>query len=285
MFYTIDQMRAMQGRVGRSFIGTIDEDQMPRITIISSLALWDDKTLVFGDVFRGISKVNFKKRPTTFTAIINNELTTVYATWQSEAIAGEKFELMGNLRTTRYNTTGGFARIQSFELGKYIRNGWQLNEQEQKRSKEETCRLASRIKCDSDVVALNVFAYRIATSEHSVKMLCYINEKGYPIVIPTSQALPISPNKMVFRTTPLNDDFKKIAPGAKIAILSYDLVKELGAILAQGVYSSEYIDGLEMGILDIEKVYCSSGQTPQYIYPRKPLKLQVVFGGVSDINI
>jgi len=285
MFYTIDQMCAMQGRVGRSFIGTIDEDQIPRITIISSLALWDDKTLVFGDVIKGISKVNFKKRPTTFTAIINNELTTVYATWQSEAIAGEKFELMNNLRTVRYNPTGGFARIHSFKLEKYVCNGWPLDEQEQKRSKEETCQLASKIKCDSDAVALNVFAYRIATSEHSVKMLCYINEEGYPIVIPTSQALPISKNKIVFRTTPLNDDFKKLAPGAKIAIIFYDGINEQGCILVQGVYSSEYIEGLEMGILDIEKVYCSSGQTPQYIYPMDPLKLHVVFGGVSDIYI
>ncbi|MFW5780135.1 MAG: hypothetical protein ACOCWI_01605, partial [Bacillota bacterium] len=106
----------------------------------------------------------------------------------------------------------------------------------------------------------------------SLKFLSYINKEGFPVLLPTMQAVMKDKGRLIIPLTAYGEELEQIQKGQKCAMFVADL--NLSSVLFQGEYQGiEKKGGMRFGIFDIEKVYNSMLPVVGYIYPEEEYKL------------
>jgi hypothetical protein len=103
---------------------------------------------------------------------------------------------------------------------------------------------------------LNHVAAGLANDISSLKFLSYLDDNGYPVIVPVIQAAVRDGGRIFIPLTAFAEELSKIAPGSKAALYVCNL--KLESVLLQGVFCGiEKKSGIKAAIFDIEKVYNS----------------------------
>lgn len=238
---------------------TVDENNCPHLTFISSIQAKGESEVTFGEFSVGLSKKFIKERPdVTFLALdADYNYTRGTAKFTHFEKTGETFDAYNNKPLFRYNTYFGFNTIYFMDL--VSTTGLAKLDM----PKIVAGALASRVKAatvtKSDKNILNSTARGLFAKLDGMKFLGCFDKTGKPWIIPIIQATHAGTDRVVFASTPFGDEIKNVKIGSKVAVLAVNM--ELQSVLVKGRYSKK-------GVVDIERVYNSMPPKMGYIYPR-----------------
>lgn len=257
-------------------VGTIDGNGLPRVSLITSLQAADDEHLLMGQFCEGISKDNLRQRPESAFLILTLDMSWWHGKmhWTGETDRGDEIELFNSKPMWRYNTYFGIHRVHFLDLKEVS--------PERKISIPSLLPsiLAGRfarlfIAGKGGSAPINRWTAKLLDKPSSLSFLSWIDEDGYPLVIPALQLLSAGRNRVIF---PLSGDsraFRSISKGTSVAVFSLSLQME-SALLRGSFTGIKKAGGIPVGIIDIDWVYNSMPPVPGQIYPQLPLE-PVVF--------
>ena len=121
--------------------------------------------------------------------------------------------------------------------------------------------LIRKCRVKGNTQALKPWAYNLMKKIDTLTFISYINQEGYPVIIPQIPAQASSPDTIVLSDKPYAGELSKINKGARVAVFGLNLQME--NVLVKGVFS-----GFDKGIasVKIDRVYNSMPPKMNYIY-------------------
>jgi hypothetical protein len=246
-------------------LATVDEEGSPHISFISSIRPHGERQLIAGQFCAGLSKNNFRERHKVGFLIFSPdmEIWRGRAKYTSSATSGPEYEMYNKQPLFRYNSYFGIGTVHYFNLVD-ITPRENLTMPKIILGAVKT-RLAKPLSVSSQKNALNKVSSDMFNQIDGLKFISYLDEQGYPVLVPLIQAAAAGRDRIVFAYSPYRQELQQIPPGVKAAIFFVNLKME--SVLVKGIYSKAG-SLCPRGILDIEKVYNSMPPQPGYIYPR-----------------
>jgi hypothetical protein len=110
----------------------------------------------------------------------------------------------------------------------------------------------------------------------NLKFLSYVGPHGYPVIIPTIQAMAAGSEQIVYSTAAFRDDLLAIPQHAPVAVFGMSLQME--DVLMRGEYHGlRTIAGIRCGTVSVDWVYSPMPPKPQQIYPETHIEPVVSF--------
>ena len=244
-------------------VGTVEEDGDPHLSLLTTIMAKGDKEMVVGQFTVGRSKKNMEQRHPCGFCIMGLDMNfwTGRMDWKDVRTEGEEFVKYNNMQMWRFNTYFGISRVHYFDL-KDISDKRKL-EIPKIAVNEIGCVLAKPfLAYPTKEKILRPYGQKLFNGLGNPKFLSYVDEEGYPVVVPAVQAQEIGSGTVVFTAAPYKADFAGLKPGARVAMMAISTAME--SVLVKGVFS-----GFKGGIgrVKIDKVYNSIPPIPRYIYP------------------
>ncbi len=253
-------------------LATLDSQGRPHISLITSLMAKSPTRLMWGQFCEGLSKtqVRVNSKVGFLVMTLKRQLWRGKALWTASATEGEDYVLYNNKPMFRYNSYFGIHTVHFMDLVSVSdRQSLPLLGMLAGSLLTNLSRLAPRSK--SDHKALNHWSAKHVAKIDSLKFFAYVDEDGFPVIVPCVPCQPAGPGKLAFAPTVLHSELSKIQPGAQIAVYAMNLDTE--SVLIRGVFKGYLgISALSIGIIDIDWVYNSMPPKQGQIYPPIPLR-------------
>lgn len=262
---------AVTGKIG--LIATVNGEE-PHITLISSLQAKSEDEIIWGQFTHGLSKMYLKDNPKTAFLVLN----MAKEWWRGKAIhkdikdTGEEFEMYNNQPLFRYNTYFGIGKVHYMEVTEF--SGQQALPMGAIIKGALLGKVAKNFikKSPDKIKKIKGLSLSLVKDMTSLKFLSYIDDAGFPTLVPVIQAVMRDEGRIIIPLTTYKDEISSIKAGAKVAMFYANL--ELSSVLLQGTFVGvEKKAGVECAIFDIEKVYNSMVPVVGYIYPVEEYKL------------
>jgi hypothetical protein len=260
---------------------SIAPDGYPHIALISSIGIKDNKTLMWGQFSRGLSKDYLKDNQKTGFIVVSPDQTwwTGKSLHTGSAVSGEDFDYFNNKPLFRYNSYCGFGAIhygklvdvsigeklpllkiaQGFFASGFLKKPPVSHNQD---SIEKVEKLPS-------------YGMNLASSLTCLKFVAFVDTDGFPRLFPVMQGRPFDANTLRFSSIPYSRLLQQIPQGAKTAVFLANL--DLESLLLQGRwFNTEKNNHLKNSFFEIDKVYNSMLPVSGYIYP--PRTMPNVYG-------
>jgi len=244
-------------------VASIDEKNSPHITVLSTLMGKGENTMVFGKFIEGLSKEFIQERPRAGFLIMNPEKEFWYGKmiYESEKKEGEEYVFYNNQPLYRYNTYFGINTVyysklvcisdmDTLPMGKIIASSLfvMLNK--------------IRYKGSTKTEVMKPWAKKFTAKLDTLMFLSYIDDEGYPVIVPIIQAQSASTDRIVWKNKPFGERQLSLKQGQKIAILGFSMSME--TVLLKGEFSG--FDKRGFGYLAIDRVYNSMPPVHKYVY-------------------
>ncbi|MBI9102104.1 MAG: hypothetical protein JEY99_06800 [Spirochaetales bacterium] len=250
---------------------TINDGGLPHISLLTSLQAISAEKITAGEFCKGISKANMEKnRKTGFLIMtLNKEFWSGSALWYKKETHGPEYEEYNTLPMFRYNSYFGINTVHYMDLISLI----------QKRSLPMGAIIGSALKTraaaglfrnNRENRILNPFSENLINKIDSLCFLSFINNEGYPKIIPIIQSTGIHGNSIIFNSSPFAEELNEILPGTETAIFCMNLQME--SVLLRGIFSGykKTVFG-RTGKVDLKWVYNSMPPGHRQIYPETEL--------------
>ena len=257
------------------FYATVNEDKTPHITMLTSLHIYDENTLIWGEYSAGRSKHNQQeRRKIGFLSVINGkETVSGKADFIGSEKSGEKLDALNQIPEFRYNNVNGYSPAHILRKKSMYESG--LDREAYARAREESEKAIKKAGEGSNPEAISVLTRNYMDAENGFKVLAYVGGDGYPTVLPVPQALLTPSNRAVF-SMEYDAALQEIAEGAAVAIYAIEY-PSMCAVLVSGTLEKKDIDGRTYGIVDITRVYNPMLSVAGYIYPPQEIKTVTEF--------
>lgn len=263
---------AVTSKIG--LLSTVSDQGYPHITLISSLQARNENQIMWGQFTHGLSKIYLQQNEKSGFLIVNLEKKWWRGRAEHKEIkdAGQEYDMYNNQPLFRYNSYFGIGKVHFMDLVDY--SG------EQKLPMKAIIKgvLAGRMAkpfikpCQEKDEKINGLSVKLAKDMSSLKFLSYIDEQGYPVLLPVVQSFMKDQGRMIIPLTTSRQEIKNIKENSKVAMFLANL--DLASVLLQGVFRGvKKTVGVEHAIFDIEKVYNSMVPVVGYIYPKQPYEL------------
>lgn len=253
------------------FYATINADGTPHITMLTSLHIYDDDTLIWGEYSAGRSKQNQAVRPQVgFLSVIDGKLA-VYgkADWEKSQKSGEMLDALNQIPEFRYNNVNGYS--PAHVLHKKSMREQVLDNERYYKAKENTLSILGDEGKADITQAISVLTKQYMEAEKGFKVMAYIGEDGYPEMLPLPQAMLTSGNRVAFCMEA--EEARNIPEGGAVAIYAIEY-PSMCSVLLNGPLNKKQIDGQTCGYVDVETVYNPMLPVAGIIYP--PQQIPVV---------
>lgn len=263
---------AVGSKIG--LISTVSPEGMPHVSLISSVQAKGEDQIIWGQFSHGLSKIYLKDNKKTGFMIVNLEKKW----WRGRALhkeikdTGEEFEMYNNQPLFRYNSYFGIGKVHYMDLIDY--SGEQSLPMKGIISGALRGRLAKPMIKASECKEKKIkgLSSQLAKDLTSLKFLSFLDDEGYPIILPVIQAFMKDQSRMIIPLTAFGDEIRTIKEGAKAAMFIANM--DLASVLFQGTFKGvKKAAGLEYGIFDVEKVYNSMVPIIGYIYPEEQYQI------------
>ncbi len=273
---TIDQRDAQtmsaDSKIG--LLATIDEAGSPHISFLSSLQPLGLDALTVGQFCEGLSKQFMVERRQVGFLVFSPamEIWRGRALYDRSVRSGPEFEMYNRKPMFRYNSYFGIGIVHYFKLID-VSDKENLSKGAIVGGALKT-RVVVPFASLSDKGALNEISKKMFSEIDGLKFISYMDNEGYPCLVPVIQAANAGRDRVVFSLNPYHRELMKIPSGANVAVLFVNLKME--SVLVKGVYSLSGNALLPYGTVSIERVYNSMPPQPQYIYPQQREHQKVV---------
>ena len=244
-------------------VGTIDDQGDPHVTLLTTIMAKGDKEMVVGQFTKGMSKKFMKVRNKCGFIIMGLDLNfwTGKMDWKGSKTEGEEFVKYNNMQMWRFNTYFGIDVVHYFDL-KEISEKRKL-EIPKVAVNEIGCILAKPfLSYKTKEKILRPYAKDLFNGLGNPKFLSYVDEEGYPVVVPAIQAQEVGTGTVVLSAGPYKSDFSGLKKGMRVAMMAVSTAME--SVVIKGTFS-----GFKGGIgrVKIDRVYNSIPPISRYIYP------------------
>ena len=248
---------------------TIGEDGNSHITVLSTLQANTPEEMIAGQFTEGLSKKNVKTHNKVGFLIMSlqKQFYMGKMTWTHEANEGAEFEMYNRQPMYRYNTYFGIHTVHFFdlleisekkdlEMGRIIGNA------------VKTMAGKNLFKKKRENPIMKPWAEKLLGKLDTLKFLSYIDEDGYPVIVPIIQAQAADSGTIVFSNHPYNEYLTRLRPGTHVSILGMNL--DLENVLVKGTFHGfRHTVAGKLGSVEINQVYNSMPPKPRYVYPYK----------------
>jgi len=264
-----------EAKVG--LISTINSEGLPHITLITALQAKGTKQLIWGQFTEGMSKKNVMSNPNTAFLIMTMDKNL----WRGKAIytgktkEGEDYEMFNKKPMFRYNCYCGIHTIHYMDLVEtYGRESLPLAKIVI--SSLFTMVSRSRAKTNISNPILKPWAYKVFNRLDSLKFLSYIDNDGFPTLIPLIQCQASDSRRLAFSPFAYGDELLSLESGKEVAIFA--LTMDMEDILIRGIFQGfKRYNAVKLGTVDVGWVYNSMPPKQGQIYPVEELRPVVNF--------
>jgi hypothetical protein len=248
-------------------LATINEEGLPHLTLITTLQASSPNELIWGQFTEGLSKDFVKRNPKTgfLVMTLDKSLWRGKARWDRIAKTGPEFDLYNNLPMFRYNAYFGVHTVHYMDLIEYYgQESLSMPTVVAAAVKTLAARSFSRRTGVAEV--LNPWTRTLLDNISNLKFLSYIEEDGYPKVIPAIQAQTLDTEHVILAVAAYSDELRAIPSHASVALFGMSM--DMEDVLLRGIFQGiRRIRGIQCGVIKINWVYNSMPPKPQQIYP------------------
>jgi len=275
--FSESDMKAFAPSEKVGIIATVTPEGLPHLSLLTSVMASTPTQLTIGEFCKGVSKDYLRQNRKTGFAILtlDKKLWRGKALWTHLKKEGPEYEVYNQQPMFRYNTYFGINTVHYLDL-KETTEGAPLPLASIAASAILTRIAKGAATKSAGVKALSPFGKNLFDRLDSLKFLSFIDNDGFPTVIPVIQCQACDENRLAFYPGVFAEELMRLEAGKTMAILG--LTMQMEDVLVRGVFQGyARRRGVRLGTLDIEWVYNSMPPNHGQIYPPLPLKAVVHF--------
>jgi hypothetical protein len=262
-----DYRRAFEPDNKIGLLATKDPEGYPHITFINTLSANSEREMVWGQFTEGMSKKNVRSYPQTgfLLMTLDKRLWRGKALWKEARNTGPEVERFNQKPLFRYNSYFGIGKVHYMDLVEIS-----ATVSLKKGSIAVGAVLSalagpfSRRRVDKRI--LNMFSETLFNRPDSLKFMAYMQNDGFPVIVPVIQAKAAGSGRIIFSLYPFGREIAMAPAGIKATVYCVNLQCE--SVLAKGTFMGTALKGIvRAGMLDVEKVYNPMLPKVGYIYP------------------
>ncbi len=260
-----------------ALVATVNDEGKPHVSLLTTLSALGKKELTIGEFSRGLSKDFMKRRPAIgfLMMSLDRRLWRGRALWKRSAKEGPEYVKYNKQPMFRYNSYFGINTVHYLDLVDVEGPG------SLPMAGIVAASLATAFKApfarptEGDPV-LPPFLLPILDALDSLNFLCFVDEEGYPRLVPALQARSAGTSRIVFTPGPWGAELAGLREGDSVALFSMNLKME--SFLARGAYSPRMGRGLAargLAGIDLDFLYDSAPPLHGQVWPPRPLETVV----------
>ncbi len=275
--FSESDMKAFAPSEKVGIIATVTPEGLPHLSLLTSVMASTPTQLTIGEFSTGVSKAYLRQTRKTGFAILtlDKKLWRGKALWTHLKKEGPEYEVYNQQPMFRYNTYFGINTVHYLDL-KETTEGAPLPLASIAASAILT-RIAKGAAAQSTKVkALSPFGKNLFDRLDSLKFLSFIDDDGFPTILPVIQCQACDENRLAFYPGVFAEELNRLKAERTMAI--FGLTMQMEDVLVRGVFQGyARRRGIRLGTLDIDWVYNSMPPNHGQIYPPLPLKAVVHF--------
>jgi len=260
-------------------LATINSENLPHITLITSMIAKNESQLIWGQFSEGQSKKNVKQNPKTAFLIMNKsfDIWRGNAKWIEEKKEGDEFIEFNKKPMFRYNAYFGIHTVHYMDLIQtYGKENLPFLQLASSTLLTRFFNLKHNLFNKNEKNVLKSWAKNHLNHLLTLKYLSYIKEDGFPELIPIIQCIPLNSSQLIFSTLAYKKEFQQIRKGSIVAVFGLNMQME--SVLIRGIYDGfNSLSMIEMGLIDVNWVYNSMPPIPGQVYPEIEIKKIISF--------
>lgn len=275
--FSATDINALEPMMKVGLLATVTEEWLPHLTLISSLRANTPHQVTWGQFTEGLSKRYIRQNPKAgFLAMtLDRQLWRGKATFTHTAQQGPEFEMYNNTPMFRYNAYFGIHTIYYMDL--LEQSGQQaLPMGRIVLAAVQTLIARTLSRKDGTKEVLNLWTQALMNKLDNLKFLAYIDDDGYPWIIPIIQAQVSDAEHIAFSTGAYKEDLLRIPQHAPVAVFCMSL--DMETVLMRGEFQGiRRVGGVRSGSVQVTWVYNPMPPKPQQIYPQVSSERVTVF--------
>ena len=258
-------------------LATVNPEGLPHLTLVASLQANSPTQMIFGQFTEGLSKEQILKHPKVGWLImtLDRQIWRGKATFTHTAKQGPEFEMYNNTPMFRYNAYFGVHTVFFLDLLEHT-GGQPLPMGRVVLAAIQTMIARTIAARHAQEPVLNQWTCQLMNKIDNLKFLSYVGPDGYPVIIPTIQAMTAGSDQIVYSAAAFRDDLLAIPQDATVAVFGMSLQME--DVLLRGDYQGlRTIAGVRCGSVRVNWVYNPMPPKPQQIYPQVKIEPVTTF--------
>ena len=210
---------ALQGPMVPKFLATANKDGVPNVVPLVSFTDIDEKTLAFAELMTWKTRKNLEENPRICVGVFTEDLHIwiIKARLREYVETGPILEQLNQGELYRYNAYMGASRggvCDALEItGVHrLKKLGVLREFLAAKLTHPLSALTAGRRGKMPVQVMEKF-----NRLEAVKFLAFVEEDGYPTMVPALSMQPSSPEKLVFNFGPFGRELSRLAPGSQVA--------------------------------------------------------------------
>lgn len=269
--FTAQEVEAFQPMMKIGLVATVTPEGLPHITLLSTLKARDETTLTWGQFTEGMSFGHARENPKVGWLImtLDKDLWRGRGRFTQTEKSGGDFDWYNQVPMFRYNAYFGIHTVYYMDL---IEHTGKVPLPMPRIILAAVKTIISKFffwKKDAEV--LNPWTKSLFNKLDNLKFLAYIDQAGYPAIIPVIQTQAAGNQHLIFSTGAFTKEIKAIPAGASVACFGLSL--DMTDVLTRGTFQGlRWIGPHRCGIVAVDWVYSPMPPVPQQIYPPVPLE-------------
>lgn len=269
--FTKEEIDAFAPVMKIGLLATVTPEGLPHITMLSSLKAADANTMTWGQFTEGMSFQNVQENPNTGWLImtLDKDLWRGTGRFTHTATSGEDFDCYNEVPMFRYNAYFGIHTVYYMDLVQH--SGMQSLSMPSVVMAAMKTLVAKYFLFKKKGEVLNQWSQNLFNKLDNLKYLSYIDDSGFPTLIPVIQAQAARGKYILFSTGAFSREIKAIPGGVEVAVFGLSL--DMTDVLVRGTYHGlRWVGHHRCGVLEVDWVYNPMPPVPGQIYPPLPLE-------------
>ncbi len=258
-------------------VATINDDNIPHLSLLTSIMAHGENTVTIGEFCRGVSKTYMQKKNNISFALLtmDKRLWRGRARWTELKQEGPEYEIYNQQPMFRYNTYFGINTVHYLDLleieGPESLPIWKIIT-----SAIKTKLAKGGASTAPEEQVMKDFAVNLFNKLDSLKFLSWMGDEGFPVIIPIIQCQASDTGRLFFHPGPYGEELNRIADGSEVTV--FGLTMQMEDVLVRGTYRApKRYRGIRGAAVDISWVYNSMPPNHGQIYPKVPLETVTEF--------
>ncbi len=258
-----------------ALLATIDEGDLPHLTLITSLAAKDASTLMFGQFCEGESKRNLCERPKAAFLVMTRDrrLWQGRAWWRGRTRQGEDYEAYNKRPMFRYNAYLGIHTVHYLDLvevGECERLS--LPAMAAYTLPRMLGRLHLAVGADSPGAPLGTWTRHLFSQPGALAFAAYLDENGWPTIVPLVSVSAVDSSTLRIAANGRGRQIAGLPGEHPLAVLALNLRME--SVLVRGKLGrpATGLSGRRYRPLSVDWVYNSMPPKQGVVFPRSRLR-------------
>lgn len=267
-------MKAFEAEAKVGLLATVNPEGLPHISLISSIQAKDPGRLIWGQFTEGMSKKHVRQNPRTGFLImtLDKSLWRGKSLWTHAQTEGEDYEMYNQKPMFRYNAYFGIHTVHFMDLVEtYGKERLPLG----RIVLAALVTKAAKAGAGSPEIGrvLKPWAEGLFNRTDSLKFIGYVDEEGFPVIVPVMQCQAAGSRKLVFSPLAYGAELAAIREGTEVAVFAMSM--EMEDVLVRGTFLGyDRVRLQRLGTIELEWVYNSMPPVAGQIYP--PVELEPV---------